>query len=204
MTNDNKDMNPLEQNQRLRDTAFSVPDDYFESLGAALKEIKHEESLNLSKDTPFSAPNNYIDNLDSTLKSIPSKQNSFSWTKASGIAAAIAILVCLMLFNVNNKFDDNNTIASTTINNTNTDSNNGLDEEELIHNYLAENYIDELSIDELINELSYPVEDENEDSKTEEIKSETGPSIDISEIDTEDIEEYLDENYELDELIENY
>lgn len=202
MTNDSKDMNPLEQNKRLRDNAFSVRDDYFESLGTALKEIKHEESLNLSKDTPFSAPNNYIDNLGSTLKSIPSKQNSFSWTKASGIAASIAILVCLMLFNVNNKVSDTNNTQTKTLSKTKTDSYNILSEEELIHNYIAENYINELSIDELINELTYTSNDELLEKETDQTVSEN--MVDVSDIKTEDIEDYLEENYELDDLIENY
>ena len=95
---------------------FSVPKDYFESLDESLLNIINEEKLKeLSSDSGFEIPKNYFDELGIRLeKHLHSNKKSRVINLfddkilryATGVAAAIVILMALTLTNSKPSFDN--------------------------------------------------------------------------------------------------
>ncbi len=189
----------------LNKTPFSTPDGYFEGLEERLNLLKESsDDLGLPKNTPFSVPEGYFKQLNADQFKTD-KSSGTNWYFTMSVAAIF--LVCLAIFGT---FDPQETESPHQ-----TASYDGFDEpqsewdldESNLLAYIEDNYVNELQDEELsaLLEGTDVLQDMEEEQTSEVVVTveEAANNDDIiTNIDEEDIESYLEEEYSVDELID--
>ncbi len=191
----------------LKDTPFSTPENYFDGLGDRLSMLKENpESLNISKETPFSVPDNYFDQIQAKNFMKTAKSGAGYWYVAMSVAAIF--LVCFAIFGNFNASEQQSTHQTTASIETNTQDDWDVDQSRLLA-YIEDNYVSDIQDEELsvLLEGTDVLQEMKADQTSKMVESveveETTQETEIlQDIDESDIESYLDEEYSVDELIE--
>lgn len=197
----------------LRRNPYSVKEAYFDELEANLLILSEEDPhLDISQNTPFHVKPDFFDSLESQLLSIPNESSSNTLIWYLTIAASITLFLGLGSF-----FGSQEDLSVNAPNNVALNINNGynavllsfdsIDDDELLA-YASSNLENELSVDdmtdlmdeEMISDLDFATEEHDNlviENTTEKVL------IDLN-VDQESLEDYLDEYYDTEDLIETY
>lgn len=196
-------------NEDLKKNPFSIDPNYMDQLNVELIALKQvDPELNLPKAQSFQVEPNYFSTLDLKLKGISNANTSQSKYWIIAIAASLALLIGLVNIDGQGR---SNSVSISQADLIKPDKNvivnfDSYQKETLIA-YAESHYIDDMNVEEIseIVETTNSTFDENLDAILEADQLAQADLIPLNEeIQTEDIEDYLEENYDLDELIEVY
>lgn len=161
----------------IKNTGFKTPDNYFNAVeNNIMNAIKQESNLNLSKETGFKTPNNYFDSIeDAVINKIETKTTSKIiplFSKRNLIYASSIAAAILIMFSI--YLNKDNDILEEI-------------EYEIVENYILNQGISSYDIASLL---------------TEEELSNINFEIMDEAFNNEDIEDYLLENANLEDIIE--
>lgn len=161
----------------IKNTGFKTPDNYFNAVeNNIMNAIKQESNLNLSKETGFKTPNNYFDSIeDAVINKIETKTTSKViplFSKRNLIYASSIAAAILIMFSI--YLNKDNDISEEI-------------EYEIVENYILNQGISSYDIASLL---------------TEEELSNINFEIMDEAFNNEDIEDYLLENANLEDIIE--
>lgn len=161
----------------IKNTGFKTPDNYFNAVeDNIMNAIKQESNLNLSKETGFKTPNNYFDSIeDAVINKIETKTTSKViplFSKRNLIYASSIAAAILIMFGI--YLNKDNDILEEI-------------EYEIVENYILNQGISSYDIASLL---------------TEEELSNINFEIMDEAFNNEDIEDYLLENANLEDIIE--
>ncbi len=161
----------------IKNTGFKTPDNYFNAVeNNIMNAIKQESNLNLSKETGFKTPNNYFDSIeDAVINKIETKTTSKViplFSKRNLIYASSIAAAILIMFSI--YLNKDNDILEEI-------------EYEIVENYILNQGISSYDIASLL---------------TEEELSYINFEIMDEAFNNEDIEDYLLENANLEDIIE--
>jgi len=161
----------------IKNTGFKTPDNYFNAVeNNIMNAIKQESNLNLSKETGFKTPNNYFDSIeDAVINKIETKTTSKViplFSKRNLIYASSIAAAILIMFSI--YLNKDNDILEEI-------------EYEIVENYILNQGISSYDIASLL---------------TEEELSNINFEIMDEAFNNEDIEDYLLENANLEDIIE--
>jgi len=195
---------------------FSVPESYFNNLSNRLlasMDSSTSKDLNVSRITPFKVPKDYFKNLDQkiiaqqyTVETYKHKAWYFS------IAAVIIVLIGLgIISNSTTQVSNLDSVSQNVIRNTSySNPFNELEREDLIA-YAELQYLSILSVDELSDYVEYdavkniiPPQIVNNETFSNEEHASQQSTLEFENIDADVIEDYLEGEYDSDDLIEYY
>ncbi len=183
--------------------AFSVPENYEETLANSILKNTSEFEINATNTIPFTVPDKYFETLNSQIQYKKQQQTAKSkisilenWKTQLAIplavAASLAIIITIGINNMDNKFVKKSSNNTANQHNFNIDTKiNSIDKNEIIE-YLA---MDNENIAQEVSSIaeSSPISLKNNDSRMKHIKKEEIKQSLEAEIDLQELETLTDE-----------